>query len=891
MSRFSRFLGRFMNLWRHRALDADFDDELAFHLEMRVEKNLRRGLSRAEAELEARRHLGSTLRAKEGMREARIMMWIETLFRDLSYGARMFRRQPGTTFLAVLTLSLGIGANAVIYSLLHAALIRPLPFPDADRLVGVVDNFQTDSRSGAAPTVPELLDVRAASRTLAPISFYDTRDAQINGGTEPARAVSARIEADFFRTLGAQPALGRLFNPDDHQEGRDRVVILSDTFWRSTFGADPAVIDRVIIVNGAPHTVVGVLPAGLNFDYFTPEAIELYVPFPMVPLYTQRTGEFANVRRVVAIARLAESATFAQANAELATIAQRIRADHPQLYRRGSDGQDLGFSMGVTPLREQVVGNGRPIVLTLFGAVGLVLLIACVNTAQFLLARAVERQPEVVIRSALGAGSGRLLRQFLTESLLLSLLAAAAGLAQAALLLNLLRTLSPSTSPLASHLGINAPVVYFTIAVAGIVTIVSGLFPSIHLVRRRFVVDSSHLTGNARTRTRHVMIATQVAVSVILLISAAVLVEGLRQLQTTPRGYDADGVTVMRMRIAGGRPGATGATYQQYLQQVAAVPGIAHAAVADGPLPGFGGIEFSIVGRSEDAATLTTQRASWRIISPDYFGVLGIPLISGRSFSDADNAQGVQAAIINEHMAQRFWPNQNPLGQMIKSGVGPRARVLTIVGIAGNVRPAHRLDSVPQIYLSYLQQSEPNITLLVRPQPGLDLPIDQIKRAIWSVVSAQPLYDIQPLTSVINRAMAEPRLMTLLLGSFAMLALLMSSLGVYTVVSYLTARRTKEVALRRAIGATQGDVFRLLGLPTMRWTLFGMAIGMAGAIAAADVINRIGTTFDMPADATRLEPPALIMTGVLYLLVVGLAVVIPAARALRIQPATILRAE
>jgi putative ABC transport system permease protein len=884
-------LSRFTNLWRNRALDAEFDDELRFHYEMRVEKNLKRGMSRADAELEARRHLGSPLRAKEGMREARIMMWIETLLRDLSYGARMLRRQPSSTLLALVTLSLGIGANAVIYSLLHAALIQPLPYPDADRLVAIVDNFRTEGRSGTPPTVPELLDVRAASRTLESMSFYDARDAQINGGTEPARAVSARIEAGFFATLGAQPALGRLFSPGDHQDGRDRVVILSDAFWRRTFGGDPAVIDRNIIVNGSPHTVVGVLPPGVNFDYFTPEPIELYVPFPMIPLYTLRTGDFANVRRVIAIGRLNASSTPEQAEAELQAISQRIRTDHPELYRRGSDGQDLGFSMGAPPLREFVVGNGRPIVLLLFGAVGLVLLIACVNTAQFLLARAVERQPEVVIRSALGAGTGRLLRQFLTEAFLLSLIAGVLGLAQATLLVDLLRAVIDSPSPLAAHFSVNVSVIYFTIGVAGIVTLACGLFPAIHLVRSRVVIDNSRLAGNVRTRTRHVMIATQVAVSVILLISAAVLVEGLRRLQNAPRGYDADDVTVMRMRIAGGTPGASGNTYQEYLRQIESIPGIAHAAFADAPLPGSGGVEFSVIGRPDDAATLTLQRAAWRIVSPWYFGVLEIPIVAGRSFSDGDTARGLQVAIINQHMATRFWPDQNPIGQQIRSGEGPRARVLTIVGIAGDVRPAHRLDTVPQIYVSYLQQSEPNITLLVRPQPGLDPPIDQIKRAIWSVRSAQPLYDIQPLTRVIDRTMAEARLMTGLLGGFAVLAVLMSTMGVYTVVSYLTARRTKEVALRRAIGASAGDVFRLLGVPTMRWTLFGMTIGMIGAVAAATMINRVGTTFDMPPDATRLEPSALVLTGILYLLVVGVAVVIPAARALRIQPSTILRAD
>jgi hypothetical protein len=266
-------------------------------------------------------------------------------------------------------------------------------------------------------------------------------------------------------------------------------------------------------------------------------------------------------------------------------------------------------------------------------------------------------------------------------------------------------------------------------------------------------------------------------------------------------------------------------------------------------------------------------------------------VLSGRSFTDQDHATSVQAAIINDEMARRFWPDENPIGQQIKSGDGPRARVLTIVGVAGNVRATYRLDFAPQIYVSYLQQSEPNITLLVRPSPGLDVPVDQIKRAIWSVVPAQPLYDIQPLTRVISRSMTDARAMTTLLGSFAILALLMSTLGVYTVVSYLTARRTKEVALRRAIGANSADVFRLLGLPTMRWTVFGMAVGMTGAVAAASLINRIGTTFNMPGEATRLEPAGLILTGVLYLLVVAVAVVIPTAKALRVSPATILRAE
>lgn len=885
-------ISRLANLWRHRALDTEFDDELRFHYEMRVEKNLRRGMTWQEADLDARRHIGSTLRAKEGMREARVMMWIETLFRDLAYGARMFRRQPGTTALAVLTLSFGIGANTVIFSLLHAALLRPLPFPAADRLVAVVDNFRADGAVNVPPTVPELLDVRAATRTLDPISFFDMRDAQINGGTEPARAVSARIEAEFFRTLDVQPALGRLFVPGDHEPGRDRVVVLSDSFWRRNFGADPAAVDHGIVVNGVPHTVVGVLPPGVAFDFFSSEPIELYVPFPMNPTYTLRTAEFANVRRVTAIARLRPDATLDSAAAELLTVSERLRADHPPLYRRGSDGQDLGFSIGVTPLRDLVVGNTRPIVLMLFTAVGLVLLIACVNTAQFLLARAVERQPEVLIRTALGAGRIRLLRQFLTEALLLATIAAALGLLQARFLVDLVRVTIASPSPLAAQININPAVVGFTLAVAAMVTLACGLLPAMHVIRGRFIADTARLAGAARSRTRHVMITAQVALATVLLISAGLLVQGLQHLQNLPRGYNADEVTVVRMRVAGRvGQGGTGAIYQEYLRQVAAIPGVAHTAMTDAPLPGFAGVEFAIIGRPEDAATLTMQRASWRIVSGSYFELLGIPILTGRSFEDGDSASGAPVTIINEDMARRFWPDQNPIGQQIRSGVGPRARVATIIGVVGNVRPPQQLETAPQLYMSYLQQSEPNITLLVRPSTGMTVSADSIKRAVWSVVPEQPLYDIQPFENVIARAMATPRLLTRLLGSFATLALVMSTLGIYTIVSYLTARRSKEVALRRAIGATPQDVLRLLGLPTLRWTVVGLIVGLITAVGATRVLSSMAGQFNMPQGAILLGPSLVLLTSVLYMIVAAVAVLVPAARALRIQPGTILRAD
>ena len=669
-------LSRFVNLFRRRSVDRELDDELTFHVEMLIDKYMRQGMTRDQAVRAARRHAGNTLVAKEDMREVHIMMWIDSLARDLAYGARMFLRQPGTSFLAVLTLSLGIGANTVIYSLLHAALLRPLPFPSPDRLVAVVDNFVTQNQFDASPTVPETLDVRAASRTLDPVSFFDMRDVQINGGTEPVRAISARIEADFLRTLAVQPALGRTVqrrrSPARPRSRRHpERCVLAPEFRRRSEGDRSHHHRQCRSAYRGRRAAAGrelrLLHAG------TDRAVRAVSDDAGV--HVANGARSASVRRVIAIARIRDTATIEQADAELRTIGQRLKSDHPQLYRRGSDGQDLGFTMGAAPLRRIVLGRGaRTAVMLLFAAVGLVLLIACANTAQFLMARAIERRPEVVIRAALGAGTGRLLRQFLTEAFLFAAVATALGVLQASALVGVLRALIASPSPLLGQLGLNVSVILFTVFVTVLVTVIAGLFPALHLARQRVIAgDASRLTGTTRSRTRHAMIAAQVAASVVLLVGALLVATGLRQLQDTPTGYDADGVTVMRLRAAGRPdPRGTGGGYQQYLQALSSVPGLSHIAIADGPLQGFAGTEFSIVGRADDAATLSLQRAGWAIVSPEYFKLLGIPLRAGRTFTDSDSVDAPQAIVINDVMARRFWPDQNPIGQQIKSGAGPR---------------------------------------------------------------------------------------------------------------------------------------------------------------------------------------------------------------------------
>lgn len=876
-------LGRFVNLWRRPSLEREFDDELQFHFEMRVDANQRAGMSRVAAEEEARRHLRRTS-AREGMRDARIILWLDELGRDLRQGARRFARDPGTTALAILTLSLGIGANTVIFSLLHAVLFRPLPFPDSDRLVSLFDGSRVAAQRGVPPTVPEWIDVRDGRHRFAGLSFYDTRDVQLSGGTEPARAFAARAEATFLDVLGARTQLGRLFAPGENDPGRDRVVVLTDGLWRRTFGADPKVIGSTIRLNGAGYTVIGVLAADFSFDYQVPEPIELFIPFTMSSTYTSRAADFTSIRRVSAIARLEPGVSIEEASNDVRAIGDAIAKDHPELYRRNADGQDIGFYMDIEPLKAALSGRGRTILWFLFGAVTLVLLVACVNTAQFLMARAMERRPEVAIRMALGAGRARLLRQFLAEAFLLGAIAAVAGLLQAvwlmpAMIATLPSRLTPTTAP-----QLDLPVLTFTAILSVIAALLFGLLPAWQFSRatalRRL---EQYAIGGGRSRPRQALIAFEVGVSIVLLVVAGLLFQSISQLQQSPTGYSSDDVTLLRIRASatGTVTRTTGDLYARYIERITQIPGVESAAVADGPLAGAGGLDFTIPGRENSAQQLT----SYRIVSPGYFATLQIPVLQGRVFNADDTVGRPPVAIINEEMARRYWPNENPIGRTLRAGPGPRMATMTIVGVVGNVRPVLLDATSPQLYVSSLQQSEPSIVLLVRKAPNAAVSTDAIKQAVWSVVPDQPLFDIRPMNELVARQLAEPRAVGRLLAAFATLGLAMSTMGIYMIVTYLTSRRSKEVALRRAVGAQRGDVLSLLAGQTLRWSIGGLAIGVIAASAASRALK------SSMVGVLALEPQTVIAMSIFYLVVIVIAMAVPVLRAMRLDPAIILRAE
>ena len=807
--------------------------------------------------------------------------WIGDFLGDVRYAIRIFARQPVLSGVAVLTLSLGIGANAAIYSVLNAVLFRPLPFSDADRLVLVVERLR--SGGGTSPTIPEILDLRARSHTLDVVTFFDTRDAQIDGGSEPAHVSTARVDPAFFPLLGARPALGRLFTEADSAEGSPRVVVLGDGFWRRNFGAARDVVGRTVTVNGAPHQIAGVVSG--DFTTFPSPDAELYLPYPLVPAYTQRSGEFANVRRVPTFGRLKQGVSLEAASADLASVTAGLVAEHPQLY--AEFGGAANFMIDVQPLREAIGESGQRGLFLLFGAVIVVLVIACVNAAQFLLSHAIERESEVALRSALGAGRARLVRQFLSETACLVVTAGVLGVALALGLTALLRSGLPPML-MVGEIDLDLRVLGFVAALALGTTLACGLLPSLRFSRPQLGpglrLDARSSTTR-RGRARHVLVAIEVALSVVLLVQAVLLTRSLGALQRNQSGFRPETVLSMRVRgMAAGGP-ALGLLYQRYLDRVGELEGVAHAAVTSGVLPGRAGTPFTVMGRSESDAARSRQNTSYQIVSPEYFDVLGIPLRHGRTFDATDTAATTPVAIVNEEMARLHWPGDSPIGQRIRAGSGPRDATMTIVGVVGNVRPPYQTNDVPQLYVSSVQQSEPNMFVLVRPQAGRAVRLDAIKSAIRSVEPRQAVFAVQPLEEILSRSFQGPRIVATIIGSFAALAVFMAIAGIFAVISYLTSRRMKEIALRRAIGAQAPDVLRLLAGRTLLWTVIGLGAGAGLATLVSGLFRAIVPGLQPP------DPATIAYTSAGYLFVVAAATLIPSLQGLRADPASMLRSD
>ncbi len=809
------------------------------------------------------------------------------VWNDLRYALRMLARSPSSTAVALFALALGIGANTAIFSVVNGVLLRPLPYPDPDRLVILWETQPSKGIRDFPVSPPDYKDWLDRSRSFDQIAAFREHPSVLTGGALPERLDAASLTPACFQLLGAQTYRGRLFLPEEDQSARNHVAILSYGLWQRRFGGDPGVVGRTLDLDGGSYSVVGIMSPGFKLLETTSE---IWIP------YTVDAKEFAEDNRgyktLRVLARLRTGVTLEQAAAEMQSIAAVIEHQHADV--------NGGWSATATLLREQLVGDTRPTLYTLVGAVAFVLLIACSNVANLLLVRAGARQKEIAIRASLGASHWQIIRQVLTESLLLSLAGAALGIALAWAALPVLLRLSPGNIPRSDEITLDPKVLAFTLAVSILAALISGSVPAVIASRAQLneVLKAAGRTSMASVRTRklrNLLVVSQVAFSVALLIGAGLMVRSLLELQAVNPGFRPDHVVTMQLALPATRyEGLRVAQfYRQLLDRVQPLPGVQYAAVARN-LPLGGGdnsLNFEIANRPAQASG-DQPRARYRAVSSDYFSALGIPLIKGREFQPSDSETSQSVVIISDLMARRFFPNDDPIGRRMKAGFS-EAPWSTIVGVVGNVKWAG-LDSEtnPEMYYPF-QQVPPTLMAFVEGSMSVILrthgdPVALV-RAVREQAHAldpdQPVFRVRTMEDLVHGSVAKPRFRATLVTIFAALALALAVVGLYGVISYSVSQRSNEMGIRAALGAGKRDLLRLVLGEGTRLALAGVLIGLAIGYPLARSIQRL------LYGVRSYDPVTFIAIPLLLLVVALLATAVPALRATRTDPSAALRYE
>ena len=805
---------------------------------------------------------------------------------DLRYACRVLARQPLFTLVTVSALALGIGANSAIFSVVHSVLLRPLPYPESDRLVFVWNRYEQYGLLDATAAVPDYFDRLGQNRVFEQVAAYHNSPVHYTGGGEPVRLPACRVTASLFPLFRVEAARGRTFLPEEEQPGREQVAVLTHALWERLFAADEALVGREITLNGRPHTVVGILPP----HFMLPDqSAEIFLPLAFTPAQradTARGNEFLTF-----LGRMKPGVTLPQVPDDMERIARGVRERFPDYYT-----DSLGWGTTVVPLREQIAGRVRPALLVLAGAAGFVLLIACANVANLMLVRAAGRGREVAVRLALGAGRLRIARIILSESLLLALAGGAAGLLLALWGIDFLVALDPGNLPRLTEVRIDGRVLLFTLGLSILTGLLFGLAPALRATRSDLTAalkdgGPGATAGPGRGRLGNVLAIAEIALALTLLISAGLLIRSFLRLQKVDPGFRARGVLSAQITLTSGRYAekrAQAAFVRDLIAEVHAIPGVESAgAVSELPMAGSNSTaSFQVEGQQTGAADGDSLSA-FRTASPGYFKTMEIPVLRGREFRDADGSDAPRAVVVDRRLAERYWSGQDPIGRRLKMTFdGPDDPWRSVVGVVGEVKHyGLNASSYPHIYIPYAQMPIPYVCLVAR--TGADpaaLPA-ALREKVRGIDTGLPLYNIKTMEQYVSGSLARPRFTTLLLGIFAAVAVILAAVGIYGVISYSVAQRTHEIGIRLALGATRRDVLRLILGQCARFSLAGVAIGIAGAVALTRLLG------SLLFGVGPLDPPTYAGVSILFISVALVASYMPARRATRVDPAVALRCE
>ena len=805
------------------------------------------------------------------------------MWADVQYTLRSLARQPLFYTVVILTLALGVGANAAIFTVVNAVLLRPLPYPDPDRLMMVWTYNPRQGFDKDVGTYPNFEDWRRASQSFERMSGYFGASVTLTGSGDPAQIRGARVTHEFFETMKVLPMLGRPFAPEHGRAGGESVVLLSHGLWTRRFGADAAIVGRPITLNGRSHQVLGVMPAG----FVQPSDAEFWLPLAPVgqfeSLFTARGSYWLTI-----VGRLKPGVPPASAQAEMNGIAARLENEYPS---------NAGIGIRLVPLHEEIVGDIKRPLLILLGAVCLVLLIACANVANLLLTRATSRTRELAIRTALGAGRRRLGRQLLTESMVLGLLGGLAGLALAAWTTDLLRSLAPAELPRLADVGVDRRVLLYTAGASVVTSLLFGIVPAFHATRREVgaALKDGGRTGTDRNsgRLRTALAIGELAVALVLLVGASLLMRSFMALSREDPGFAKDGVLTLRLQLPAakyGEPARVAAFHEQLIERLAALPGVEASAAGStlllSRLPNSASI--NIEGRPPLPSDAQNIPVPYDSVSPEFFSTLQIPLRRGRAFSHADNPDAQEVAIVNETFVRRFFPDEDPLGKRVTFNTPgqPGTRWQTIVGVVADTkRGGFGRPTWAEIYFPMRQAPDPRVYVFLRTQGDPLSLAAAAQAAVWSIDRDQAIGGIRTVRELLAQQEANRWFTTLLLGLFAGVALILAVIGIYGVIAYSTAQRTQEIGIRLALGADQRNVMRLVLASGLRIATAGLALGLLGAFGLTQVLSSLLYGVGARDPVTFVAVPAVL------LLVALAASWIPARRAMRVDPLTALRAE